>query len=90
MGSHLLPMDHDHRDANRPTTRCATGIMPVAVSPLNAPPTATPSSVMSRETFTLAGGTGDGQPGFVVVSSNEVPVSWWRFVIINPWAGPHR
>jgi hypothetical protein len=29
---------------------------------------------------------GTGQPGFVVVSSNEVAVSWWRFVIINPWA----
>ena len=29
---------------------------------------------------------GDGQPGFVVVSSNEVPVTWWRFVIVNPWA----
>jgi hypothetical protein len=28
---------------------------------------------------------GDGQPGFVVVSSNEVAVTWWRFVIINPW-----
>jgi hypothetical protein len=28
---------------------------------------------------------GSGQPGFVVVSSNEVAVSWWRFVIINPW-----
>jgi hypothetical protein len=26
-----------------------------------------------------------GQPGFVVVSSNEVPVTWWQFVIINPW-----
>ena len=30
----------------------ATGIMPVAVSLLNAPPTATPSSVMSRFTTT--------------------------------------
>jgi hypothetical protein len=29
---------------------------------------------------------GDGQPGLVVVSSNEAPVTWWRFVIINPWA----
>ena len=31
--------------------------------------------------------TGDGQPGFVVVSSSEVPVTWWQFVIINPWDG---
>ena len=46
-GSHLLPMDHDRRDASTPATRCATGIMPVAVS-LSNPPTATPSSVMSR------------------------------------------
>jgi hypothetical protein len=29
--------------------------------------------------------TGDGQPGFVVVPSNEVPVTWWQFVIIDPW-----
>jgi hypothetical protein len=47
-GSHLLPMDHDPRDAITPATRSATGIMPVAVSLSNAPPTATPSSVMSR------------------------------------------
>jgi hypothetical protein len=30
---------------------CATGIMPVALSLSNAPPTATPSSVMSRFLF---------------------------------------
>jgi hypothetical protein len=29
-GSHLLPMDHDRRNASTPATRCATGIMPVA------------------------------------------------------------
>src|ERR1700693_878584 len=46
-GSHLLPMDHDRRHASTPATRCATGIMPVAVSLSNASPTATPSSVMS-------------------------------------------
>ena len=27
--------------------------------------------------------TGDGQPGFVLVSSNIVPVTWWQFVIIS-------
>jgi len=31
MGSHLLPMDHDRWDSNAPGTRCATGMMPVAV-----------------------------------------------------------
>ena len=31
---------------------------------------------------------GDGQPGLVVVSGNEAPVTWWRFVIINPWGAP--
>jgi hypothetical protein len=31
-GSHLLPMDDDLRNAIGPATRCATGIMPVAVS----------------------------------------------------------
>jgi len=25
-GSHLLPIDHDRRNANRPATRCAIGI----------------------------------------------------------------
>jgi hypothetical protein len=33
---------------------------------------------------------GDGAPGFVLVSSNQVPVLWWRFVIIgqlSPLAG---
>src|SRR5215211_209413 len=43
-GSHLLPMDHDRRNANTPATRCTIGIMPVAVSLSNTPPTATPSS----------------------------------------------
>jgi hypothetical protein len=33
---------------------------------------------------------GGGQPGFVVVSSNEVPVTWWRFVIIDPWGAVRR
>ena len=28
-GSHLLPMDHDRRNASRPATRCAIGIAPV-------------------------------------------------------------
>jgi hypothetical protein len=43
-GSHLLPIDHDRRNANRPATRCAIGIATVAVSPSKAPPTATPST----------------------------------------------
>src|SRR5258707_9670462 len=47
-GSHLLPMDHDHGNDRTPATRCAIGIKPVAVSLPNAPPTATPSSVMGR------------------------------------------
>ena len=46
-GSHLLPMDHDRGNDRTPATRCAIGIKPVAVSLSNAPPTATPSSVMS-------------------------------------------
>ena len=50
-GSHLLPMDHDRLDVSTPATRCAAGIMPVAVSLSNAPPTATPSSVMGRFTY---------------------------------------
>src|ERR1700735_5063937 len=41
-------MDHDHGNDRTPATRCAIGIKPVAVSLSNAPPTATPSSVMSR------------------------------------------
>jgi hypothetical protein len=45
-GAHLLPMDHDRQDVSTPATRCAAGIMPFAVSLSNAPPTATPSSVM--------------------------------------------
>jgi hypothetical protein len=48
MGTHLLPIDHNHGNVSTPATRCAIGIMPVAVSLSNAPPTATPSSVMSR------------------------------------------
>jgi hypothetical protein len=26
---------------------------------------------------------GDGQPGFVVTSSNDVAVDWWQFIF--PW-----
>jgi hypothetical protein len=37
-------MDHDRQDVSTPATRCAAGIMPVAVSLANA----TPSSVMGR------------------------------------------
>jgi hypothetical protein len=47
-GTHLLPMDHDRQDVSTPATRYAAGIMPVAVSLSNAPPTATPSSVMGQ------------------------------------------
>ncbi len=47
-GTHLLSIDHDHWNASTPATRCAIGVMPVAVSLPNAPPTATPSSVMGR------------------------------------------
>jgi hypothetical protein len=39
-------MDHDRGNVNTTATRCAIGIMPVAASLSNAPPTATPSSVM--------------------------------------------
>jgi hypothetical protein len=49
-GTHLLPMDHDRQDVSTPATRCAAGVMPVAVSLSNAPPTATPSSVMGLTT----------------------------------------
>jgi len=45
-------MDHDRQDVSTPATRCAAGIMPVAVSLSNAPPTATPSSVMGPITAT--------------------------------------
>src|SRR3954453_18708590 len=38
-------MNHDRRDDRTPATRCATGIMPVAASPSNAPPTPTPSAL---------------------------------------------
>src|SRR4051812_19070396 len=38
-------MNHDRQDDRTPATRCATGIMPVAVSPSNAPPPPTPSGV---------------------------------------------
>ena len=41
-------MDHDRQDASTLATRCAFGIMPVAMSLSNAPPTARPSSVMGR------------------------------------------
>ena len=40
-------MDHDRRNSSSPATRWATGFMQVAVSLSNAPPNATPSSVMS-------------------------------------------
>jgi hypothetical protein len=55
-GSHLLPMDHDRQDASTPATRCAIGVMPVAVSP----PNATPSSVMGRGILPM----GPGQSGW--------------------------
>src|ERR1700733_12781655 len=42
------------------------------------------------EAFVGDDAAGDGQPGFVVVPSNEVPVAWWHFVIINPWAALRR
>ena len=48
-GSHHLPVDHDPRNDRTPATRCAIGIKPVAVSLSNAPPTATPSSVIGRQ-----------------------------------------
>jgi hypothetical protein len=35
-------MDHDHHDVSTPATRCAAGIMPVAVSLSKAPLTAPP------------------------------------------------
>src|SRR4029453_10049342 len=47
-GTHLLSINHDHWNASAPATRGAIGVMPVAVSLPNAPPTATPSSVMGR------------------------------------------
>jgi hypothetical protein len=50
-------MDHDRQDVSTPATRCAAGIMPVAVSLSNAPPTATPSSVMGPERFMLTAQT---------------------------------
>ena len=40
-GAHLPSMDHDPQDLSTPTTLGAVGIMPVAVSLSNAPPTAT-------------------------------------------------
>ena len=52
-GSHLLPMDHDRRNANTPATRCTIGIMPVAASLSSAPPTATPLPVMGHQSITL-------------------------------------
>src|SRR3954452_17873031 len=59
-GYHLLPMDHAHRNASTPATRWAPGMMPVAVSLSSSPPTAAPSSVMSR--FGEADGTGAAAP----------------------------
>jgi hypothetical protein len=49
-GPHLLSTGHDPRNDPTPATRCTTGTKPVAVSPANAPPTATPSSVKSHPT----------------------------------------
>jgi hypothetical protein len=46
-------MDHDREDVSTPATRCAAGIMPVAVSLSNAPPTATPSSAMGPQTLEI-------------------------------------
>jgi hypothetical protein len=48
MGLTSCPMDHDHGNDRTPATRCAIGIKPAAASLSNAPPTATPSSVMGR------------------------------------------
>src|SRR3954462_14181708 len=48
-GSHLLPMDHDRRNDRTPATRRATGIMPVAVSQSNAPPTPTPITATDED-----------------------------------------
>jgi hypothetical protein len=31
---------------------------------------------------------GDGHPGFVLVSSNVVPITWWEFVIIRGTSRP--
>jgi hypothetical protein len=45
-GSHLLPIGNDRRNVSTPAPRCETGIYPFVVSLLNAPRTATPSSVM--------------------------------------------
>ncbi len=59
-GTHLLSIDHDHWNASTPATRCAIGVMPVAVSLPNAPPTATPSSVMGP--ITCRCGAGAAQP----------------------------
>ena len=59
-------MDHDRQDVSTPATRCAADIMPVAVSLSNAPPTATPSSVMGRFPSPQVGGGGrhvEGVPG---------------------------
>jgi hypothetical protein len=44
-------MDHDRQDVSTPATRCAAGIVPVAVSLSNAPPTAAPSSVMGQKPY---------------------------------------
>jgi hypothetical protein len=41
-GAHLPPTDPDRRNGRTPATRCATGFMPVAVSPSKAPPTRLP------------------------------------------------
>jgi hypothetical protein len=60
---------------------CGTGTTCSATVEQNSPGT------QDFEAFVGDDVAGDGQPGFVVVSSSEVPVTWWRFVIIDPWGG---
>jgi hypothetical protein len=45
-GTHLLPIDHDRQHASTLAMQCVIGVMTVAVPLSNAPPTATPLSVM--------------------------------------------
>jgi hypothetical protein len=40
------------------------------------------------EAFVGDDNPGDGQPGFVLVSSNEVPVTWWRPHLRGPHSRP--
>ena len=64
-------MDHDRQDVSTPAPRCPAGIMPVAVSLSNAPPTATPSSVMGQQT----GRGGQCGVGHAVQSPSSLPGS---------------